>query len=143
MHPAPIHILVIEDNPGDVMLLKEFLKLTGLSIQTISHADRLEQAFILLREDAPDLIFLDLSLPDSEGLETFVNLQKQAAHLPIIVLSGLSDVTVALESISLGAQDYLVKGDYTDRLLAKAIQYSIERKRNEFAPISQILHSTD
>ena len=131
MHPAPIHILVIEDNPGDVMLLKEFLKLTGLSIQTISHADRLEQEFILLREDAPDLIFLDLSLPDSEGLETFVNLQKQAAHLPIIVLSGLSDVTVALESISLGAQDYLVKGDYTDRLLAKAIQYSIERKRNE------------
>ena len=127
----PINILVIEDNPGDFMLLKEFLRLTGLAIGNITNADRLEQAFVILKEHAHDLIFLDLSLPDSEGIESFVSLQRKAAQLPIIVLSGVTDVTVALESISLGAQDYLVKGDYTDKLLAKAIQYGIERKRNE------------
>ena len=133
MHQTvPINILVIEDNPGDFMLLKEFLRLTGLPIDTVTNADRLEHAFPLLREQLYDMIFLDLSLPDSEGIESFISLQKQAAHLPIIVLSGLTDVTIALESISLGAQDYLVKGEYTDKLLAKAIQYGIERKRNEF-----------
>jgi two-component system sensor histidine kinase UhpB len=125
------NILVIEDNPGDFILLKEFLRLTDLPIGNITNADRLEQAFVILKEHAPDLIFLDLSLPDSDGIETFIALQKKAAHLPIIVLSGVTDLTIALESISLGAQDYLVKGDYTDKLLAKAIQYSIERKRNE------------
>jgi two-component system sensor histidine kinase UhpB len=127
----PIHILVIEDNPGDFMLLKEFLRLTGLPIENITNADRLEHAFVVLEEQKHDLIFLDLSLPDSEGIESFISLQKKAAHLPIIVLSGLTDVTIALESISLGAQDYLVKGEYTDKLLAKAIQYGMERKRNE------------
>jgi two-component system, NarL family, sensor histidine kinase UhpB len=128
---APIHILVIEDNPGDFMLLKELLRLTGLPIEKVTNADRLEQAFTLIKEQSYDLIFLDLSLPDSEGIESFISLQKKAAHLPIIVLSGMSDVTIALESISHGAQDYLVKGDYTDKLLAKTLQYSIERKRNE------------
>lgn len=126
-----MNILVIEDNPGDFMLLKEFLRLTDLPIGNITNAERLEQAFVFLKEQAPDLVFLDLSLPDSDGIETFIALQKRAAHLPIIVLSGVTDLTIALESISLGAQDYLVKGDYTDKLLAKAIQYGIERKRNE------------
>lgn len=128
---APIHILVIEDNLGDFMLLKEFLRLTGLPIETVTNAASLEQAFAILKEQLHNLIFLDLSLPDSEGIESFISLQKKAAHLPIIVLSGLTDVNIALESISLGAQDYLVKGEYTDKLLAKTIQYSIERKRNE------------
>ncbi|HET9278998.1 MAG TPA: PAS domain-containing protein, partial [Flavitalea sp.] len=127
----PTNILVIEDNPGDFILLKEFLRLTDLPIGNITNADRLEKAFVIVKEHAPDLVFLDLSLPDSDGIETFIALQKKAAHLPIIVLSGVTDLTIALESISLGAQDYLVKGDYTDKLLAKAIQYSIERKRNE------------
>ena len=128
---VPIHILVIEDNPGDFLLLKEFLKLTGLKIETVANAGRLDQAFDLLKEQMYDLVFLDLSLPDSEGIDSFISLQKKAAHLPVIVLSGLTDVNIALESISLGAQDYLVKGDYTEKVLTKTIQYSIERKRNE------------
>src|SRR5688572_32826549 len=112
MQTAVINILVIEDNPGDFILLKEFLKLTGLPIETVTNAETLEDGFTILKEHSHDLIFLDLSLPDSEGIDTFVGLQKKAAHVPIIVLSGLTDLTVALESISLGAQDYLVKGDY-------------------------------
>lgn len=131
MQTTPIHILVIEDNPGDFLLLKESLRLTGLNIKTVENAERLDQAFKMLEERSYDLIFLDLSLPDSDGLQSFISLQKRAAHLPIIVLSGVTDVNIALESISLGAQDYLVKGDYTDKLLAKALQYGIERKRNE------------
>jgi two-component system sensor histidine kinase UhpB len=132
MHQTvPIHILVIEDNPGDFLLLKEFLKLTGLPIASVTNAGSMEQSFTLLKENTHDLIFLDLSLPDSDGIQSFISLQKNAAHIPIIVLSGLTDVNVALESISLGAQDYLVKGEYTDKLLTKTIQYSIERKRNE------------
>lgn len=131
MQTTPIHILVIEDNPGDFLLLKESLRLTGLNIKTVENAERLDQAFKMLEERSYDLIFLDLSLPDSDGLQSFISLQKRAAHLPIIVLSGVTDVNIALESISLGAQDYLVKGDYTEKLLAKALQYGIERKRNE------------
>ena len=125
------NISVIEDNPADFLLLKQLLLLTGLPIRDLDNADRLEQAFMILKDHTYDIIFLDLSLPDSDGIKSFISLQKKAAHLPIIVLSGVADVTIALESISLGAQDYLVKGDYTDKLLAKAIQYGIERKRNE------------
>ena len=132
MHPIlPIHILVIEDNPGDFLLLKEALRNSGLAISNVSHAERMEESFNFLKKNTPDLIFLDLSLPDSEGLNSFVSLQEKASHLPIIVLSGLTDINIALDAISMGAQDYLVKGEYTNKLLAKAIQYSIERKRTE------------
>jgi two-component system sensor histidine kinase UhpB len=89
----------------------------------------LEEAIEMLQHNEPDLIFLDLSLPDSEGINSFIRINELAQHISIIVLSGLSDTQVALNTIVLGAQDYLVKGEFDEKLLSKSIQYSIERKK--------------
>jgi two-component system sensor histidine kinase UhpB len=125
----PLNILVVEDNPSDYFLFCEYLRLSQLPTQHIHRAERLSEALSLLHEHQPDLIFLDLSLPDSDGINSFVRINEQAPHISIIVLSGLSDRQIALNTISLGAQDYLVKGEFDDKVLAKSIQYSIERKK--------------
>jgi two-component system sensor histidine kinase UhpB len=125
----PLNILVVEDNPSDYFLFCEYLRLSKLPTKHIYRAQRLSEALDLLHEHHPDLIFLDLSLPDSDGINSFVCINEQAPHISIIVLSGLSDRQIALNTISLGAQDYLVKGEFDDKLLAKSIQYSIERKK--------------
>lgn len=125
----PLSILVIEDNPSDYFLFSEYLRLTGLSTQKLLHADRLQQALDLVQQHPPDLIFLDLTLPDSEGIDSFKRLNEQVPHISIIVLSGLSDTQLALDIITEGAQDYLVKGEFDEKLLAKSIRYSIERKK--------------
>jgi len=126
---TPLNILVIEDNDHDFTLLNEYISRTGLPTGTIVHVNRLKHALEVLQKDNPDLIFLDLALPDSEGIESFQTLSLAAAHLSIIVLTGLSDKQVALRTIMLGAQDFLVKGTFDETLLAKSIEYSIERKK--------------
>src|ERR1044072_6557061 len=125
----PLTILVVEDNESDFVLFCEYLKLSNLPTQNILRAERLGEALHLLHEHQTDLIFLDLSLPDSDGINSFVRLNEEARHISIIVLSGLADRQVALDSISLGAQDYLVKCEFDEKVLAKSIQYSIERKK--------------
>lgn len=124
-----LHILVVEDNPGDSFLLEEQIRMTSLKIYQILQTQRLQQAQHQLQHLRFDLIFLDLSLPDSQGLESFVRLQAHAQHTPVIVLSGQSDAALALEAVRLGAQDYLVKGDFDEKLLTKVMLHSLERKR--------------
>ncbi len=77
----------------------------------------------------PELILLDLSLPDSDGLETFIRIIEQARDIPIVVLSGINDVALAVETVQLGAQDYLVKGHVDNDLLVRSLRYALERKR--------------
>jgi two-component system, NarL family, sensor histidine kinase UhpB len=125
----PLNILVVEDNPSDYFLFEEYLRLSKLPTGEIAHALRLEEAIEMLHHSEPDLIFLDLSLPDSEGINSFIRINELAQHISIIVLSGLADTQVALNTIVLGAQDYLVKGEFDEKLLSKSIQYSIERKK--------------
>ncbi|HLF47674.1 MAG TPA: PAS domain-containing protein, partial [Chitinophagaceae bacterium] len=125
----PLRLLVVEDNPGDYVLLEQYLQMTGLAIENISQAGTLSEAISLIKENEFDLALLDLSLPDSRSIETFTQLNKEASAVPIIVLSGLSDMEVVLKAISLGAQDYLIKGEFFEKLLGKSIQYSIERKK--------------
>ncbi|MBO9634199.1 MAG: PAS domain-containing protein [Chitinophagaceae bacterium] len=125
----PLHILVIEDSPSDFYLFNEYLRLTRLQVQTLHHANSLSEAIPIIDEYQPDLIFLDLTLPDSQGISTFQQLHEHVSHIGIIVLSGLADTQIALQTITEGAQDYLVKGDFDEKLLAKSIQYSIERKK--------------
>ncbi len=126
---SPLDILVIEDNDHDFTLLQEYISRTGLPTKNIIHISRLKHALEFLEKENPDLIFLDLALPDSKGLESFQTINQAAPHLSVIVLSGLSDKQIALRSILLGAQDYLVKGSFDETLLAKSIEYSIERKK--------------
>ncbi len=91
--------------------------------------ERLEDGLRELGSGEIDIVLSDLSVPDSHGLETFQRLHARAPHVPIIVLSGLNDTTLALNAVHQGAQDYLIKGEVDGQLLARAMRYAIERKR--------------
>ncbi len=128
-----IKILLVEDNPGDVRLLQEFLWDVTTAQFQLTPVERLEQTLKLLNQESFDVILLDLSLPDSQGLETFITLHHQAPAIPIIVLTGLDDENLALRAMQQGAQDYLVKGQVSGDLLVRCMRYAIERQRIEEA----------
>lgn len=122
-----LRLLVVEDNPTDAMLLRDLLsELRGI-VYDVALAERLGEALQLLSASPYDLALLDLGLPDSQGLETFVRLHKAVPSIPVIVLTGLEDETVGVRALQLGSQDYLVKNQLQPALLAKAIRYAIER----------------
>lgn len=125
-------ILIVEDNPFDSTLIKEYLDLAGIAVEKFEYPDRLKKVMELAQQNSqPDLIFLDLNLPDSNGLETFLSVNGIFPDVPIIVLSGQADTETALQAIQAGAQDYILKGDFDEKSLRKTVQYSIERKRNQ------------
>ena len=130
-----LSILVVEDNPGDLFLLEENLRQTRLPIDKVYTAASAAEAIAILEKQEINVVLLDLSLPDSFGFNSFTQLQKQASAIPIIVLTGLADTEIALETMASGAQDYLIKGEFDERLLAKSIQYSIERNRTRLSLI--------
>lgn len=131
--PAPdipaLRVLLIEDNPMDVRLIGIMLRDSAPSAFEIEQVDRLEAGLQQLSTRRFDLVLVDLSLPDSHGLETFSRVYAEAPNVPIIVLSGLADETVAVSAVHEGAQDYLVKGQVSGPLLVRAMRYAIERKR--------------
>ncbi len=124
---SEISILIVDDNMGDQILLEENLKATTLPLGEIIKVFTLTDAIALLNKRSFALIFLDLFLPDSNGLDTFVEINKKFPYLPIIIYSGSLDTNVSLNAISLGAQDFLIKGDQDEKLLEKSVRYSIER----------------
>jgi len=126
-----LRVLLIEDNPGDAHLIQEMLRQVGSTSFEVDHTDRLSKGLGRLATEPIDLVLLDLSLPDSGGLETLGALQSQVPQLPVIVLSGLSDEQMAIQAVREGAQDYLVKGQVDGNLLARAMRYAVERKRAE------------
>jgi PAS domain S-box-containing protein len=123
-------ILTVEDNPSDLFLLEHMLRSSGLEIRQLHSTDLISEAYTLLREKEIHLVLLDLNLPDSWGIQSFLRLKAVVQKIPVIILTGMSDTSVALEAIKEGAQDYVVKNELTEGLLAKTIQYSLERKRN-------------
>jgi diguanylate cyclase (GGDEF)-like protein len=122
-------VLLIEDNPGDARLIKEMLAQHSAGPFRLKSVDRLSRGLEVLSAEPPALVLLDLSLPDSHGLETFARVYAHAPKIPIIVLTGNDDQALALSAVKTGAQDYLVKGKIDPELLLRAMQYSIERKR--------------
>lgn len=130
MPDKTIHILLIEDNPGDARLVQELLQDVSTATFQVDHAPQLAKGVERLNQGGVDLILLDLSLPDSLGLYTLVKVQRSAADVPIIVLTGLADETLAEQAVQAGAQDYLVKGQVDASLLGRSIRYAIERQRN-------------
>jgi len=128
MNEPSVKILLVEDNPGDARLLLEMLNGAGDGRFQVTQAGQLGQAIAHLRRSGFDAMLLDLSLPDSQGLQTVVEAHEHAPQVPIIVLTGLDDEEVAVEAVRQGAQDYLVKGQTDAALLMRSIQYSIERK---------------
>lgn len=127
MKPPALRLLLIEDNDGDAHLVEAFLE-EGLSVPyKMKRANTLAKGLHLLEQGNFDVVLLDLTLPDSIGLETFSQLHPRANHVPIVVLSGADDEQSALEAVRQGAQDYLVKGSTDSSLLARALQFAIER----------------
>ena len=131
MEKKRILILLFEDNPGDARLFREFLHEENLVEIELDHVERLNTGLEHLTQAKPDVILLDLGLPDSQGLETFTRVYAQAPNVPIVVLTGLNDAEQAVEAVKAGAQDYLVKGEVSGGLLVRAIRYAIERKQAE------------
>ena len=124
-------ILLVEDNPGDAYLIQEYLKAGGGTELGVEVVETLAAARERLMRNGIDLILLDLSLPDSIGLETFLQLFAQAPDVPIVVLSGLADEAVATRAVQAGAQDYLVKGDVDERLILRTLRYAYERAHTQ------------
>ena len=125
-----LRILLVEDDPEDVELIEILLSEIRNWVVTFKNASTLREAIAILQgKEEIDVILLDLSLPDEYGLETFHQLHSQFPLLPIVVLTGNSDDQMAMQSLEAGAQDYLIKGEFSGRLLIRSMQYAIERQR--------------
>src|ERR1700722_16565700 len=105
-----INILLIEDNPADSELVSIFLKGIYAGKAKLVTADSLIKGYELLKGALFDVIILDLSLPDSWGLDTFNKLHAKASDIPVIVLTGVEDETIGVDAVKMGAQDFLLKG---------------------------------
>ena len=127
----PISLLLIEDNIADARFIEILLRDIISQKYHIQHKSTFSEGVAILEKEKTDLLLLDLSLPDSFGLETIKNADKIVPDLPIIVLTGRSDEDFAVEVVKAGAQDYLVKGEITGPLLSRSIRYAIKRKGME------------
>jgi phosphoserine phosphatase RsbU/P len=121
------HVLLIEDNLGDADLVRLRL-VEGNSDLDVDFADRLSTGLVALTQNQPAVVLLDLNLPDSRGAETFRDVLKKAPGVPIVVLSGQDDEELALKAVHQGVQDYLVKGAFDSKQLARAMRYAMERQ---------------
>jgi phosphoserine phosphatase RsbU/P len=125
-----LSILLIEDDVADARLIREMVfEVSAPLARRLRHADRLAAGIEAARAVEPDIVLLDLSLPDAHGFETFRQLQAALPTVPIVILSGLNDEETAVRSVQDGAQDYLVKGHVDGPTLVRAMRYAIERKR--------------
>jgi PAS domain S-box-containing protein len=128
-----VRVLVVEDNPADVELIKEYLPGMRPVRFQFESVPRLSEALARLKEKAFDLLLIDLGLPDSQGIDTFLNLQKAAPETAAIILTGNNDEEMAVMAVRNGAQDYLIKGEINGTVLLRVARYAIERKRAEEA----------
>ena len=131
--PQLVRVLLVEDNPGDARLLQEYLSDGGQTYFQLVHESRMSSALQRLQQEPCDVLLLDLSLPDSSGLETFRRAHEVLPAVPIVVLTGLDDEEMALKAVQEGAQDYLVKGKVTGDLLSRALRYAVERHSSRVA----------
>jgi len=127
---TPINILMIEDDDEDFLIARSLLASSSPKRFLLERQDCLAKGLEAIGLDTA-AVLLDLSLPDSQGWETFEHVRKRAPHIPIILLTGLDDETIGVRAVHGGAQDYLVKGQFDGRLLSRAILYAIERKTTE------------
>jgi DNA-binding response OmpR family regulator len=125
--PTPIRILLVEDNPTDLMLVRElFATSPGVDFD-IEQASRLAEALDLLKQKTFDVVLLDLGLPDSNGVDTFAQFHRQAPGVPILVLTGLEDEKAGLAAMQSGAQDFIGKKRIQNRLIQNSVLYAVIR----------------
>ena len=131
MKRDPIKVLLVEDNPGDARLIRELLADSRNAQFEFEWVDRLSKGLQRAPQGGVDIILLDLRLPDSNGIDTFVKIHRKAPSIPVIPLTGMDDEELAVRVVRAGAQDYLVKGEVDTNLLTSAIRYAIERKKTQ------------
>lgn len=124
-----IKVLLVEDNPVDALCLKEALAVSRATSIAMLHVETLADAQKQLGQGDFHAVILDLGLPDSQGIDTFVQLKDASPDIPVVVLSGLDDETLAIEAVREGAQDYLVKDEWDSELIIRSLLYAIERHR--------------
>lgn len=140
-----LRILVIEDNPADVLTIRQALTDSGALEIRLDHEETLEGGLQSIADQEPDCVLLDLGLPDSQGLETLERFDPKALRVPVVVLTGLEDDLVGVDAVRLGAQDYVVKGRLTGSSILRIIRYGMGRKRTELAVALQtsVLETTN
>jgi DNA-binding NarL/FixJ family response regulator len=131
MESKAIKVLLVEDNQPDSRLLRTLLAENPTLRFELTEVTRLAAALQCLATSEFDVVLIDLSLPDSHGIESFTRLHEAAPDTAVLVLSGLDDETLAVRAVREGAQDYLVKGKFDGHALSRAIAYAVERHRIE------------
>ena len=127
MRNHPTQVLLIEDNPGDADLIRLRL-VEGSAPVNVSCAQRLADGLASISEKMPEVVLLDLNLPDSHGAETFRKVLAKAPDVPVVILSGQDDEGLAVKALHQGAQDYLVKGAFSRGELDRAVRHAVERQ---------------
>ena len=125
---SAISVLLIEDSEVFAGVLKQALTQTVVSVVAITHAVSLAEATAHQAERRFDVLLVDLSLPDSRGMATIDAVRAAVPQTPIVVLTVSDDEMLGREAVRRGAQDFLIKGQADDRLVARAIRYAIERR---------------
>jgi PAS domain S-box-containing protein len=125
-----LHILIVEDSQADYILIRKMLDTLEVYSVEITHCISLQDGIDVIHNRETHLVLLDLGLPDSFGKNTFEKMLQAGGDIPVVILSGLNDASVALASLKVGVQDYLVKGEFDEKLLVKSILYALERKKN-------------
>jgi DNA-binding NarL/FixJ family response regulator len=120
-----ITVLLIEDNPGDARLVHEALSESKNLLVKLIVADNLSRGLKYIAAEGVDVILLDLNLPDSQGLQTFRQVNKFALNRPVIIMSILSDKELIYQALKEGAQAYLIKGEIQNEALIRAMRYAI------------------
>jgi two-component system, cell cycle response regulator len=128
MSNSLVNVLLVEDNPGDARLFQELARTAEFPFEIV-HRETLAGALEVLADGTPEIVLLDLGLPDAQGLEVVRQVRSAAPDPPLLVLTGLDDETLAIESLKEGAQDYLVKGNIGSNSLRRALRYAMERQR--------------
>ena len=127
MKEKPLQVLLVEDNAGDVRLIREMFRNERPGSFELTHLGRMDQAEIHLARGGTDIALVDMGLPDEHGLASVRRSLAAAPHVPVIVLTGLEDEALAAEAMKAGAQDYLIKGQIENRALPRALRHAIER----------------
>ena len=126
-----IKLLLVEDNLQDAHLTQDLFAVCSPDQFEFVHVNTLAEALRRLGRERFEAVLLDLSLPDTKGLDTVSQMLATSPGVPVVILSGWGDEAVGLEAVRKGAQDFLVKGQGNGAILTRAVRYAIERKRAE------------
>ena len=124
-----VNVLLVEDDPGDAYQISQALADTREPQFNVERVSRLSEGLDRLSHGGVDVILLDLSLPDSQGLDAFSTLHAQTPHIPMVLLTTTDDEELAVRAARQGAQDYLVKGEFHQQLMVRSLRNAVERQR--------------